>query len=191
MHLISAGFEPEAGGESDASKAAGKLADEQQDLEIAAMAERKRAIAAQEAQAMADISPGMTMAPWESEFRGSTREFELMEYITQPYWRRDTRLWRVDPWEVGDPSSNPEIGGAPEATATPRHNGSATSATTMEAGRSARQLCKILLKVPRFVPSIAEIGRFARRFVHMLKNFGLAQSSLLKVQPRSHTSIRK
>jgi hypothetical protein len=102
---------PEAGGESDASKAAGKLADEQQDLEIAAMAERKRAIAAQEAQAMADISPGMTMAPWESEFRGSTREFELMEDITQPYWRRDTRLWRVDPWEVGDPSSNPEIGG--------------------------------------------------------------------------------
>ena len=41
------------------------------------------------------------------------------------------------------PAMSPENNGAPDASATPRHNGSATSATTIEAGTSVRQLLNI------------------------------------------------
>ena len=38
------------------------------------------------------------------------------------------------------PATSPEISGAPDASATPRHKGNATSATTTDAGTSCRQL---------------------------------------------------
>ncbi len=40
------------------------------------------------------------------------------------------------------PDTKPANSGAPDASATPRHSGKATSATTIEAGTSARQLAK-------------------------------------------------
>lgn len=99
---------PEEGSDPDA--AAGRAADEQLDQEITEKnAARKQAAA--NAAAESGKPAAVPMAPYESEFRGSTSEFELFEDITQPYWRRDTRLFRVDPWAVGEPESNPEIGG--------------------------------------------------------------------------------
>ncbi len=43
------------------------------------------------------------------------------------------------------PAIRPEKSGAPDASATPRHNGSATSATTIDAGMSARRLIALRL----------------------------------------------
>ena len=38
-------------------------------------------------------------------------ERELLEDITRPYWRRQTRVQYVDAWPMGDPIANPEVGG--------------------------------------------------------------------------------
>ena len=38
-------------------------------------------------------------------------EYVLMEDISRPYWRRETRVQFVGQWPVGDPRANPGIGG--------------------------------------------------------------------------------
>ena len=51
------------------------------------------------------------------------------------------------------PATMPDISGAPDASATPRHKGNATSATTTEAGTSCRQLARMpTFSLMRFVP---------------------------------------
>ena len=88
----------------------GKAADIKQDAAISASQQQPRSPSEPIAEGNLRMRP---MQDWPSAAEESfyMKNYGLMEDLTRPYWRRQTKVEYVGTWPVGDPRSNPEIGG--------------------------------------------------------------------------------